>query len=441
MHSILQFLRRILPKPVLTAYHRLLSLAAGVLYGHPSGELIVIGVTGTSGKTTTSYFMAHALEADGAKSGSTSTALFKVADREWVNDTKMTMLGRFQLQKLLRKMVDAGCTYAVIETSSQGIIQHRHKEIAYDACVFTKLTPEHIEAHGGFENYKQAKIELFRHTASLPRKQIKGKQVPRFAILNRDDEHAKDFAMPGFDRIVWFGEQENADVRASNIRTDANGTRFAIQGTEVFMATPGRVMAMNALAAIATAEAFGIAREKIAKRLAELPPMPGRFERIDEGQAFTVIVDYGFEPAALGHLFDFADTLKGTGHIIHVTGSTGGGRDVARRGIVGRLSAKRSDVTIVTNEDPYDEDPRRIIDDVANGALAGGKIEDATLFRINDRKTAIQRAIEIAKPGDVVLITGKGSEPVMAVAHGRKIPWDDRIEVRAAIRGKTIPLK
>ena len=155
---MIQLIRNITPSIVIDCYHRTLSWFAAVWYGHPSRELIVVGVTGTNGKTTTAYFIAKALEATGERSGCTTTALFKIGTKEWLNDKKMTMLGRFQLQKMLRDMVSAGCRYAVIETSSQGIVQHRHRHIAYDVAVFTNLTPEHVEAHGGFEKYKQAKF-------------------------------------------------------------------------------------------------------------------------------------------------------------------------------------------------------------------------------------------------------------------------------------------
>jgi UDP-N-acetylmuramoyl-L-alanyl-D-glutamate--2,6-diaminopimelate ligase len=431
---MLRHVRKITPAWALNAYHRAMSWLAAFMYRHPSRDLVVIGVTGTSGKSSTCYFLAKALEAGGAKTGMTSTAMFKIAETEWMNDTKMTMLGRFRTQALLRRMADQGCRYAVVETSSQGILQHRHKDIAYDVCVFTNLAPEHIEAHGGFENYKNAKIELFRHAASLPAKSINGKAVPRIAVLNRDDAYAKEFALTGFDKIVWFGMKDGADVRAIHVKAEADAVSFDVGDTAFRVHTPGTVMAWNALAAIATAEALDVPREALAERFEAISPMPGRYEFISAGQPWKVIVDFAFEPNALEKLFDFTDGCKGKGRIIHVTGSCGGGRDEARRPAIGRLSAKRADITIVTNEDPYDDDPRAIIDAVADGAAKAGGREGETLFRINDRAEAIRKAMELAKAGDVVLMTGKGSEPVMAVAKGKKIPWDDREEARKAIR-------
>lgn len=429
-------IKSLIPAFALDAYHLGLSWLAAVWYGHPSKKMIVIGVTGTNGKSSTCYFLAHALEASGKKTGMTSTALFKIADKEWTNDTKMTMLGRFRLQKLLRRMVSAGCKYAVVETSSQGILQHRHREIAYDACVFTNLTPEHIEAHGGFENYKQAKLELFRHTASLPQKIIGGIEIPRFAVVNADSEHAETFAGAGLSPVIRFGIRNRADVSASDIHDAMDHVSFSVGETSFRLNTSGEVMVENGLAAIATAEALGFSRQAIADALAKTPGMPGRYEAINDGQPWNVIVDYAYEPAALGRLFDHIDRFKGDGRVIHLTGSAGGGRDVGRREIIGRLSATRADVTIVTNEDPYDDDPDEIIRQVADASVAAGKKDCETLFRISDRRKAIQKAMELACPGDTVLITGKGNEPVMAVAGGRKEPWDDREEARRAVRGR-----
>lgn len=422
------------PDWAMSGYHRALSWLAATRYGHPSRRMIVIGVTGTNGKSSTSYFLAKALEAGGAKTGLTSTALFKIGEREWTNATKMTMLGRFQLQKLLREMADAGCRYAVVETSSQGVVQFRHRHIAYDGVVFTNLTPEHIEAHGGFENYKKAKIALFEYANALPPKRIDGKLVPRVAVLNRDDAHANDFAKVWKNgRITWYGLHDGADRQAQQVRLGIDGVGFEVNDVHVVLKTPGEVMVYNALAALSAAEAFGVPLQGIVDRLALVGGMPGRYESINEGQDFKVIVDYAYEPAALGKLFDYATAMKGAGRVIHVTGSAGGGRDIARRPVIGKLSAERADITIVTNEDPYDDDPDRIIKQVADAAAQCGKKEGETLFRISDRRLAITKAIQIARPGDIVLLTGKGSEPVMAVADGKKIPWDDREEARRAL--------
>src|SRR3989338_2498908 len=193
LRMLKSLLRRIIPEPILQAYHWILAKIAASWYGHPSDKLIVIGVTGTNGKSSTTQFIGQLLESAGKKVGWTSTAGFSVAGQRWENAEKMTMLGRFGTQRLLQRMIAEGCTHAVIETSSQGIEQFRHLGINYDVVVFTNLTPEHIEAHGGFENYKKAKGKLFAHVAASPRKIIAGKTVKKVSVVNVDDPHAAYF--------------------------------------------------------------------------------------------------------------------------------------------------------------------------------------------------------------------------------------------------------
>ncbi|MDD5438222.1 MAG: UDP-N-acetylmuramyl-tripeptide synthetase [Patescibacteria group bacterium] len=431
LHGIKVFIEKIAPASWLSFYHKILANLAAFIYDYPSQKMVIVGVTGTNGKTTTAYLIAKALEADGSKTGCTTTALFKIADKEWLNDTKMTMLGRFALQKYLSQMVKAGCKYAVIETSSQGILQHRHEQIAYDIGVFTNLTPEHVEAHGGFENYKQAKIKLFKHLAALPPKKINGQTVSRALVLNQDDQHAQDFVVPG-PQIVWYGLNQGA-LKAANVNDSAEGISFALADLSVRLQLMGRVNAYNALAALAVCQVVGIDLKAAAQKLGEIKNMPGRFEKIEAGQPWKVIVDYAPEPESLKRLYEELKVMR-SGKIIHVLGSCGGGRDVARRPVLGQLAAQNADYVIVTNEDPYDDDPMQIIQQVAEGAKQGGKREGENLFLILDRAEAIQKAMSLAEPGDLVLLTGKGSEQRMCVAGGRKIPWDDREAARQAIK-------
>lgn len=434
---MLHLLRKIVPDWALLVYHRFLSWLAAVWYGHPSRELIVIGVTGTNGKTTTTYLTARALEASGWPTGCTTTALFKIGGREWLNDYKMTMLGRFRLQRLLREMADIGCRFAVIETSSQGIAQFRHKHINFDAAVFTNLTPEHIEAHGGFENYKRAKTELFRHLAASPRKVFDGTTLLKTAILNAQDEQAGDFAVKGLDRVVWFGvdrvDRLGEKIVAKDLILEERSSRFRVEGVDVALRLPGRVNVENALAALTVARVFGIDLGAAAAKFASVPSVPGRFERIEAGQPWTVIVDYAPEPESLRRLYDTIDRSRYR-RLIHVLGSCGGGRDAARRPILGRLAGEKADVVIVTNEDPYDDDPAMIMREVAEGARAAGKKDGDNLLQVQDRREAILEAMRLAAPGDLVLITGKGSEQAMCLAGGKMVPWDDREVAREAIR-------
>lgn len=420
-------LKKIIPASWMRTYHLALSWCAAFWYGFPSEELIVIGVTGTNGKTTTSYFISKALEASGKKTGCTTTALFKIDKQEWLNDSKMTMLGRFALQKMLRRMVDAGCTYAVVESSSQGIVQFRHRGINFDLCVFTNLTPEHIEAHGGFENYKQAKIDLFQHVAKSARKILEGVRIPKIAILNSKSVYAKEFAVPGFDQVVWYGE-------AHDIQEKGWSTQFTFEHVRCEIHVPGLVNIENALAALTVAKALHIDLQSAAQALASILSIPGRFERILEGQDFEVIVDYAPEPAALAAVYASLAQLPHK-RIIHVLGSCGGGRDIARRPVLGRMASEHADYIIITNEDPYDDDPLQIIEDVAQGARnAGAGIEK--LHTIPDRRAAIVAAIQEATQGDLVLLTGKGCEQAIIGAQNTRFPWDERQVAREAIREK-----
>ncbi|MFZ2803596.1 MAG: UDP-N-acetylmuramoyl-L-alanyl-D-glutamate--2,6-diaminopimelate ligase [Patescibacteria group bacterium] len=424
-------LRQAVPASWLGAYHLVLSYLAAAWYGFPSEKLVIVGVTGTNGKTTTAYFTAKALEAAGDQTGCTTTALFKVGTKEWLNDTKMTMLGRFQLQKLLRDMVKAGCRYAVIETSSQGIAQHRHRAINYDVAIFTNLTPEHVEAHGSFEKYKDAKVELFRHMAKSKRKIFGGKTVPKIAVVNLASEHAKDFAVAGLDKVVWYGIGAG-DMSAKDLEDKGWSTSFTVDGHRTTVNMPGEVNVENALAAIATATSLGLSLEAVLQKIDSVSGVPGRFERINEGQPYTVIVDYAVEPAAMEKLYAAIDKLPHA-RVIHVLGSCGGGRDVARRPILGKMAAEHADEVIVTNEDPYDDDPQQIVDHVAQGAKDAGISPDA-LKEVLDRKEAIFAAMKDAKPGDLVLLTGKGCEQAIVGPSRSKTPWDEREVAREAIK-------
>jgi UDP-N-acetylmuramoyl-L-alanyl-D-glutamate--2,6-diaminopimelate ligase len=425
-------LRKFVPESLINVYHQSLSLLAAWWYGYPSEKMIIVGVTGTNGKTTTSYFISKALEAAGARTGCTTTALFKIGDREWLNDRKMTMLGRFQLQRMLAGMVEAGCAYAVIETSSQGILQSRHRNINYDVCVFTNLTPEHLEAHGGFDAYKQAKIELFHHLARSKRKTIKGKRIEKVAVLNRGSEFSKEFAVSGLDRVVWYGLGSGPGTRAEQLRDVPWGTAFQVQDVDFTIHLPGVVNVENALAAVTVAQCLDMDLPAISDKLSKIMGVPGRFERIDEGQPYTVIVDYAPEPAALSKIYEAISHVPHK-RLIHVLGSCGGGRDVARRPILGKMAGETADVVVVTNEDPYDDNPRVIMDQVAEGARTVGKSDEA-LRVIEDRRQAIENAIGEARPGDLVLLTGKGCEQAIMGPRGSKIPWDEREEARKAIR-------
>lgn len=463
MQKILNKIKKIIPKKVFRAlqpgYHFLLSLVSAMVYSRPSEELIVIGVTGTTGKTTVVYLISKMLESCGYKVGYTSTAMFNDGKNEWLNDKKMTMLGRFFTQKIMRQMVNNGCQYAVIETSSEGIRQFRHRFINYDVLVFTGLYPEHIESHGSFEKYRAEKEKLFAYLKNCTTKFVNDEmkvvkpkselqkteltRVKKATVINGDDENSLNFIKYFCEQRLIIGKNKNiaslskgSDQVAvyDDIESSRQGTNFSFMENKVSLQLLGAFNATNAMLALGVGMVRDIDTKKLIKGLEEVKGIPGRLEKIDEGQDFTVIVDYAFEPKAVGKLYETIKLIP-HGKIIHVLGSAGGGRDVARRPKLGELAGKNTDVVIITNEDPYDDDPKTIIDQVSLGAEKAGKKNNENLFKILDRKEAIQKAIALAEAEDVVLITGKGSEQAICVADGKMFPWDDRNVVREVLKG------
>lgn len=472
MEKLLHFIKRFIPVKLFTAlqpaYHYLLAAAAAARYSWPSNKLIVVGVTGTTGKTTSAYLMAKMLNSAGLKTGFTSTAMFSDGKNEWLNDKKMTMAGRFFTQQMLKRMVKNHCQYAIVETTSQGVEQFRHRFINYDILIFTGLYPEHIEAHGSFLNYKQAKGKLFAHLkncktkyaddkkrvvkAESGLKKIESNRVKKIIIVNADDRQADYFLdFWAEEKFEYKVRSQSASRRAKvktnivaveygDIKSDKTGIEFTVENKiKINLKQLGEYNAANAMTAVCLGLSQGLDLENIKAGLEKIKSIPGRMEMITspqpspykgEGEAgFTVIVDYAFEPEALTKIYGTILKLEHN-KIIHVLGSCGGGRDIARRPKLGALAGEKADVVIITNEDPYDDDPQLIIDQVAAGAEQAGKKTGADLFKILDRREAIKKALALARENDIVLITGKGCEQAICAADGVKIPWDDRRVVR-----------
>ncbi|MDP3970479.1 MAG: UDP-N-acetylmuramyl-tripeptide synthetase [bacterium] len=435
-----KLLKKILPPKLILQYHKFLGRYAAKKFDHPSNKLIVIGVTGTKGKSTTCNLIWHLLTQAGFKVGMATTVNFRIADKHWLNDTKMTMLGRTKLQNMLSDMVEAGCQYAIIETSSEGIKQFRHIGINYDMVVFTNLYPEHLDAHEGFENYKQAKLELFRHASQSLLKEHDGKTIQKIAVVNADATDADQFiqAAQMGSKIIW-SRKENVEapinLQISSVVETAEGVKFSIGEYEFNCNLHGAWNVENIVSAVSVCIAQGFSYPDIVAWLNNFPGVPGRMELIDAGQKFFVVVDYAYEPTSLGLLYDYWRKQVGLDKkMITLISSTGGGRDVGRRATNGQVAAEKCDYVIVTDEDPYDDDPQEIIDQVAAGALAVGKVENQNMWRILDRTEAIVKACSLALPGDVVFLTAKGAEQKMCVAKGKKIDWDDRKVVYRVIK-------
>jgi UDP-N-acetylmuramoyl-L-alanyl-D-glutamate--2,6-diaminopimelate ligase len=408
------FLKKLIPNFIFSIYHWKLAWLGAIFYGFPSRKLIIIGVTGTKGKTTTCNLIAQILNGAGYKTGMATTVNFRIGEQEWINEYKQTMLGRFKLQKLLRQMEAEGCKYAVIETSSEGILQYRHKGIKYSVAVFTNLSPEHIERHGSFANYRAAKLKLFEAVAKNP----KG-----FSICNLDDDSAEFFLKCGPKNNSGFAKGSKCEVgnrfQISDIRLFPDRTEFFINNEHFQIPLIGEFNVYNACAAICVAQSQGIEMEKIKEILKNAKPVPGRLEVIKSGQPFTVIVDYAHEPASLEAAYK-AIKVFNPKKIIALLGAQGGGRDKRKRPELGKIAGEYADIVIVTNEDPYDENPLQIIEDVVEG------IKNKDVIKIIDRQEAIRKALSLAEAGDTVILTGKGGEVWMCAENGQKIPWNER---------------
>jgi len=410
--TILSLLRKITPKFLLNFYHYAVAFVGAVFFGFPSKKLIVIGVTGTSGKSTTVDFVTRILEGADNKVASTSSVRFKIGGKEWENKLKMTMPGRFMMQKFLRQAVKEGCEYAVLEVTSEGIKQFRHKFINFDSVVFLNLTPEHIESHGSFEKYRLAKMELFKETKNVH-------------IINADDENASYFADLPANKKILYSVKNKSNIKADNLTLNKDGFEFTVNGTIINMHLVGGFNVYNALAAMAVCLNYDVSLEKCKKALEKIKGMPGRLEVVAK-EPFWVVVDYAFTPDQLEACY------KSLNHrpLVCVLGATGGGRDKWKRPVLGKIAAQYCKEIIITNEDPYDEDPWEIMEQVASGVQ---NQRPNTYHLILDRKEAIKKAIKLAKPTDTVIVTGKGSEPLMVIANGKKIPWDDRQIAREEI--------
>jgi len=428
-------IKKIVPRRAIRFYHWLLANFGALIYGYPSKKIIVIGVTGTKGKSTTSYLIAKMLESAGKKVGLTSTIIFKIKDKEWLNDKKMTMLGRFGLQKLLGKMVKEGCEYAVIETSSEGIAQYRHLGVDYDVAVFTNLSPEHIESHGSYDKYRAAKGKLF-----LGMHYGKNKGVPKTAIINLDDSEADYFLKlsknnAGFTIKNSYKGGLREIISAKDISVLKDGSEFSIGPAKFKTDLLGEFNVYNLTAALSACKILGINPEKLKHAVSSIKAVPGRMEFIREGRDFEAIVDYAHEPS-MKALFSIVREIPHK-RVIHIFGAAGGGRDKARRKILGEIAEANAQIIILTNDDPYNEDEGKIILDIKKGIKK--KKEGENLFIVADRAAAIEKGINMAKTNDIVLITGKGCEQKMAIG-GKMIPWDDREIVRRAISNLKIKM-
>lgn len=423
---MLKFLRQKIAadNPVRIIYYRLVAFLAAMVYRYPSGNIKVIGVTGTKGKTTTCNLISSILMGAGNKVAMATTVNFRLGDDVWANRSKMTTQGRFYLQKFLRQAVDAGMDYAVLEVSSHAIAQHRLDGINVDCAVFTNLQDDHLEYHGSKEKYREAKGMLFKMLNVSKRKT----GIQKASILNKDDKEFDYFDQFLADRKYTYG-MKHAEITSTNIDSMAHGTVFKMHFTnkimDVYMPLPGEFNVYNAMAAACVGAHFGISPQTIKTAIENAAAIPGRVESIKEGQKYSIIVDYAHTTESLENVCALFKPLT-KGKLILLFGCTGGGRDKAKRAQMGKVADKYADTIILTDDDPYNEDRFGIIEDIAEGIK---RKEGDKLWKILSRREAIRMALTLAKEGDTVLLAGKGGEEVQAVGDSL-IEWSDRQVVK-----------
>lgn len=423
-----------LPVPYFRVENARQSLAhlAAAFYDHPARKLTMIGVTGTDGKTTTSNLIYQILLAAGIRAGMISTVNAVIGDEVLDTGFHVTTPDAPEVQYYLYRMVDAGLTHVVLETTSHGWAQYRVDACEFDIGVVTNITHEHLDYHGSYENYRAAKARLFTSLASTSQKAFGNIGL---AVLNRDDSSFEYLHNLVKANNISYGLSQTADVFAEDIAYDPTGIHFVAVGKNFKVPVSSRLVGAynvsNCLAALSAA-VYGlkISPEIAAKGIANLPGVPGRMERIDMGQAFTAIVDFAHTPNALKVSLEAARQMT-TGRVIAVFGSAGL-RDREKRRMMAEVSAKLADITVLTAEDPRTESLDGILAEMAAGAQSCGGVEGKSFWRVADRGEAIRFAVRMAAPGDLVIACGKGHEQSMCFGE-TEYAWDDRIAMQAAI--------
>ncbi|MSR71600.1 MAG: UDP-N-acetylmuramyl-tripeptide synthetase [Candidatus Taylorbacteria bacterium] len=412
-------LRKILPTAFLNLYFSSYPFIGNLFFGQPSRKIKLIAITGTDGKSSSVIFTARILKEAGYKVGFFSSISYSDGNQEHPNNFKMTMPGRLFLQKFLKRLVDNKCDFGVIEVTSEGIKQRRHLFIDFDIALITNIKPEHIESHGNFENYKQAKSTIFRNLAKSYRKNI-----PKTIIVNNDDSEAKTFLSFDAEQKVAFGIQEKADIQGQIINTDLFQNTFRVemggQSATFEMMAGGPFITENALAAIAVAKVLKITLVTCLTALKKITNPPGRFEIVSKKP--IIIVDYAHTIVAVEKILLFV-RKNWHGKIVHVFGAAGGGRDKWKRPRLGELSEQYTDFSILAEENSFDEPTANVLNDI----YGGFKNKDRVAI-VTDRKEADQKAVEMQMDSNdtLLLLTGKGCETVIVGPLSRKTPYNEK---------------
>ncbi len=424
--------------PIRLAYHRAKAIVANVRYGVPARGMVVLGVTGTNGKTTTTTLLGDMLHAAGIPVAVATTIQFRVRDRVWTNETHKTTLSASSLMRFIRDARREGCTHLVLEVSSHALLQGRVIGVPFQTAVFTNLSPEHLDYHRTMDAYQAAKEILFRRLRN---------RTSSCAIVNADDPRAGAFLQHRAEH-TWLTHVADAPLaplpqtqgrhttllEATDAVTAQASTSFTLRWAEhalpVTMQLLGRFNIENALSASAAALAHGVDPAIIQRVLAEVPLIPGRLEPVEVGQQFRALIDYAVTPDSLAKLYATLRPIT-TGRILTVFGACGD-RDRSKRPEMGRVAGEMADVVILTNEEPYSEDPQSILDQIAPGVRRTSKREGEDFWVILDRKAAIDHAVSLARPGDTIVVSGMGNQTSM-VWGDRVLPWSDRDELSESI--------
>lgn len=436
IHKLKSSLRKLTPKSALDNFHYIESLFYTKKHQSPSQSMIIIGIVGSKGKTTTANMLWSVLTATGYKTGQIGTANIRIADREKPNPWHMTMPGAKRMQHLLSQMKQAGCTHVVMEVPSEAQTQWRHVGIAFDVIIFTGVEKEIMAAHNNsMQVLHKHNQRVLKQTDNQKPKVLFGKTVHKLLVLNVDNAHVNIYKEYLQEQQVTYSIHKPSDFQAQDFSVTTKGTELRVAGTRYATPLIGEVNALNAAAVVATATTLGISSSKIAKGLKSLQTIPGRMEPIDEGQDFSVYVDYAHDQISLTKLLETGRQLIKKPHklIVHI-GGQGGGRDITKRAEMGSIAAKLADIVIVSDDDPYDDPPMQIIEDIAQGAMKNGKKEGKDLFLIQDRRAGIHQALSLADKGDLVFIACKGADQLMMLSGGKSIPWDDRKVTREELK-------
>ncbi len=422
---------------------------AAAYHDFPSRSLVLVGVTGTDGKTTTSTLIHSILRfATQGHAGYISTIAADLGSATADTGLHVTTPSAPDVQRYLAQMVDGGLTHCVLEMTSHGLAQGRLNGVDVDAAVLTNITHEHLDYHGSFEKYRAAKGILFGKLAQSYRKpgvQVPSRveanapeaTIPKVAVVNADDPSAAFFAGFPADRVVLYGIAQTADFRAEDIRFEAGRTSFMVNGDLYSTPLDGAFNVYNALAAVALTRTLGVNTAVTQTGLSAVKAVSGRMERIDEGQDFTAIVDFAHTPNALKMALQAARTILPEGNRLIAVFGSAGLRDIEKRRMMAEVAAQFADFTVLTAEDPRTESLDAILEMMAQGAVSRGAVENETFIRVADRGEAIYRACQMARAGDIVMVCGKGHEQSMCFGT-IEYPWDDREATRAALRGQPL---